>query len=381
MHEAFWNGLFDTRWEDAPLGREAIRLVLWLRKRGYRERSCRAYAHAVVHLGRLLHEAQADVTLGALNEAVVADFIEHHLPVCRCYHRRPGRRQDHARWGLAHLLSMLHEEGKIPSSTSTRPIYHRGLSARSRNVRLAAIRSFFRYVALEEPVRSAVVQRVLAMPNKRFEKRQVNYLTRSEVEALLAAPDRNTWSGRRDHPLLMVAVQTGLRCSELAGLRIEDVELGRGPHLRCRGKGRKERCTPVRRETVALLRNWLRERRGQPSDPVFPSARGIHLSIAGIEYAVRKHVRAARVRCASLRRKRVSPHCLRHTLAMDLLQSGVDRSVIALWLGHESPETTQIYLEADMALKEKALSRTAPFDTRPGRYRAPDRLLEFLKSL
>ena len=257
----------------------------------------------------------------------------------------------------------------------------RGLSARSRNVRLAAIRSFFRYVALEEPRRSAVVQRVLAMPNKRFEKRQVNYLTRPEAEALLAAPDRKTWSGRRDHALLVVAVQTGLRCSELAGLRIEDVELGRGPHLRCRGKGRKERCTPLRRETVALLRTWLRERQAQPSDPVFPSARGVHLSVAGIEYAVRKHVTAARVHCASLRRKRVSPHCLRHTLAMDLLHSGVDRSVIALWLGHESPETTQIYLEADMALKEKALLRTAPFDTRPGRYRAPDRLLEFLKSL
>jgi len=151
----------------------------------------------------------------------------------------------------------------------------RGLSARSRNVRLAAIRSFFRYVALEEPRRSAVVQRVLAMPNKKFEKRQVNYLTRPEVEALLAAPDRKRLSGRRDHALLVVAVQTGLRCSELAGLRIEDVELGRGPHLRCRGKGRKERCTPLRRETVALLRTWLRERRGQPSDPVFPSARGV----------------------------------------------------------------------------------------------------------
>jgi site-specific recombinase XerD len=257
----------------------------------------------------------------------------------------------------------------------------RGLSARSRNVRLAAIRSFFRYVALEEPRRSAVVQRVLAMPNKKFEKRQVTYLTRPEVEALLAVPDRHTWSGRRDHALLMVAVQTGLRCSELAGLRVEDVELGRGAHLRCRGKGRKERCTPLRRETVALLGTWLREREGQASEPVFPSARRAHLSVAGIEYIVRKHVRAARMRCASLRRKRVSPHSLRHTLAMDLLQSGVDRSVIALWLGHESLATTQIYLEADLALKEKALLRTAPFDTRPGRYRPPDRLLEFLKGL
>ena len=257
----------------------------------------------------------------------------------------------------------------------------RGLSARSRNVRLAAIRSFFRYVALQEPRRSALVQRVLAMPNKKFVRRQVNYLTRPEVEALLASPDRQTWSGRRDHALLLVAVQTGLRCSELAGLRVEDVELGRGAHLRCHGKGRKERCTPLRREAVALLRNWLRERGGQSSDPVFPSARGAHLSVAGIEYIVRKHVTAARTRCASLKRKRVSPHCLRHALAMELLQSGVDRSVIALWLGHESPETTQIYLEADLALKEKALLRTAPFKTRPGRYRPPDPLLEFLKNL
>jgi integrase/recombinase XerD len=257
----------------------------------------------------------------------------------------------------------------------------RGLSARSRNVRLAAIRSFFRYVALQEPRCSALVQRVLAMPNKKFERRQVGYLTRNEVEALLAAPDRETQSGRRDHALLLVAVRTGLRCSELAGLRIADADLSRGPHLRCHGKGRKERCTPLCKETVAVLRNWLRERRGQPSDPIFPNARGLHLSIAGIEYIVRKHVAVARGRCASLRRKRVSPHCLRHTLAMDLLQSGVDRTVIALWLGHESPETTQIYLDADLALKERALLRTAPFRTRRGRYRPDDRLLEFLKNL
>jgi site-specific recombinase XerD len=257
----------------------------------------------------------------------------------------------------------------------------RGLSPRSRNVRLAAIRSFFRYVALQEPRCSALVQRVLAMPNKKFERRQVSYLTRDEVQALLAAPDRKTRSGRRDHTLLLVAVGTGLRCSELAGLRIEDAELSRGAHLRCRGKGRKERCTPLRKETVAVLHNWLRERGGQPPDPIFPSARGLHLSVAGIEYIVRKHVAVARTRCASLRRKRVSPHCLRHTLAMDLLQSGVDRSVIALWLGHESPETTQVYLDADLALKERALSRTAPFDIRAGRYRPGDQLLEFLKSL
>jgi integrase len=256
-----------------------------------------------------------------------------------------------------------------------------GLSPRSRNVRLAAVRSFFRYVALQEPRSSALVQRVLAMPNKKYERRQVAYLTRPEVAALLSAPNRRTRSGRRDYALLLVAVQTGLRCSELAGLRIEDLDLGRGAHVRCRGKGRKERCTPLRKETAKLLRDWLHERGGQPLDPAFPSARGSHLSVAGIEYIVRKHVNVARVRCASLGRKRVSPHCLRHACAMDLLQSGVDRSVIALWLGHESPETTQIYLEADLALKEKALSRTAPFATSPGRYRPGDRLLEFLKGL
>jgi site-specific recombinase XerD len=257
----------------------------------------------------------------------------------------------------------------------------RGISARSRNVRLAAIRSFFAYVALQEPTRSDVVRRVLAMPNKKFEKRQVTYLTPVEVRALLAAPGRKSWSGRRDHALLLLAVETGLRCSELAGLRIEDTELGRGAHVRCRGKGRKERCTPLRPETVTVVRKWLRERGGQPSDPLFPSARGTHLSVAGIEYIVKKHVNAARARCASLRRKRVSPHCLRHTLAMSLLHGGVDRSVIALWLGHESPVTTQIYLEANLALKERALSRTPPFKTRPGRYRPGDRLLAFLNNL
>jgi site-specific recombinase XerD len=257
----------------------------------------------------------------------------------------------------------------------------RGISARSRNVRLAAIRSFFAYVALEEPTRSDVVRRVLAMPNKKFEKRQVTYLTPVEVKALLAAPDRKTWSGRRDHALLLLAVETGLRCSELAGLRIEDTALGRGAHVRCRGKGRKERCTPLRPETVTVVRKWLRERSGQPSDPLFPSARGVFLSVAGIEYIVKRHVATARVRCASLRRKRVSPHCLRHTLAMRMLHAGVDRSVIALWLGHESPATTQIYLDADLALKERALSRTPPFKTSPGRYRPGDRLLEFLKNL
>lgn len=257
----------------------------------------------------------------------------------------------------------------------------RGNSARSRNVRLAAIRSFFRYAALQAPEHAGLIQRVLAMPNKRFERRPVDFLVHPEIDALLEAPDRSTWTGRRDHALLLVAVETGLRCSELAGLRIESLVLGRGAYLRCHGKGRKERCTPLRKSTVAVLRGWLRERAGAPSDPIFPNARGGRLSPDGIEYIVAKHVAAARQCCASLERKRVTPHVLRHTAAMELLRSGVDRAVIALWLGHESVETTQMYLDADLALKERALARTAPRKAHARRYRPRDRLLDFLKGL
>lgn len=257
----------------------------------------------------------------------------------------------------------------------------RGNSARSRNVRLAAIRSFFRYAALQEPEHAGLIQRVLAMPNKRFERRPVDFLVRPEIDALLGAPDRSTWAGRRDHALLLVAVETGLRCSELAGLRIESLVLGRGAYVRCHGKGRKERCTPLRKPTVAVLRGWLRERGGAPSDPLFPNARGEQLSPDGIEYIVAKHVAAARQCCSSLERKRVTPHVLRHTAAMELLKSGVDRTVIALWLGHESVETTQMYLDADLALKERALARMAPRKAHARRYHPGDRLLGFLRSL
>lgn len=219
------------------------------------------------------------------------------------------------------------------------------------------------------------------MPNKRFERRPVDFLVRPEIDALLGAPDRSTWAGRRDHALLLVAVETGLRCSELAGIRIESLVLGRGAYVRCHGKGRKERCTPLRKSTVAVLRGWLRERGGAPSDPLFPNARGEQLSPDGIEYIVAKHVAAARQCCSSLERKRVTPHVLRHTAAMELLRSGVDRAVIALWLGHESVETTQMYLDADLALKERALARMAPRKAHARRYRPGDRLLGFLRGL
>jgi len=257
----------------------------------------------------------------------------------------------------------------------------RGNRARTRNARLAAIHSFFRYVALQEPAHAAVIQRVLAMPSKRYDKRTIDFLTREEMEALLAVPDRNTWVGRRDHAMLLLALQTGLRVSELVGLRCEDVVFGSGAHVRCLGKGRKERCTPLRRDAVATVRSWLRERSGHAEDPLFPSGRGGAMSRDAVEYLLAKYSAAAQKQCPSLKRKHVSPHVLRHSTAMDLLQRGIDRSVIALWLGHESIDTTQMYLDADLALKEKALARTAPLPTRRGRYRPDDRLMDFLKAL
>lgn len=206
----------------------------------------------------------------------------------------------------------------------------RGNSARSRNTRLAAIQSFFRYVALHEPLHSALAQRVLAMPSKRYDRKPIEFLTRQEIDALLEAPGQDTWAGRRDRALLLLAVQTGLRVSELIGLRCQDVVLDRGAHVRCQGKGRKERCTPLRKEVVSVLRAWLRERNGSTSEPLFPNARGGQLSRDGVEYLLAKHISVARQQCSSLKKKRVSPHVLRHTAAMELLQHGVDHSVIAL---------------------------------------------------
>jgi len=257
----------------------------------------------------------------------------------------------------------------------------RNNSARSRNVRLAAIHSFFRYVALHAPEYSAVAQRVLAMPSKRYVRRPIDFLTPIEVDALLAAPDLNTWMGRRDRALLLLAVRTGLRAAELLGLRGQDIVLASGAHVRCMGKGRKERCTPLRKDTVAVLRSWLRECQCQPSDPVFQSLRCTALSHDSLEYLLNKHLAIARLHCSSLVGKHVTPHVLRHSLAMNLLHHGADRSVIALWLGHESVETISIYLQADMQLKEKALAKAATTDVRAPRYRPDDRLMAFLKNL
>lgn len=259
--------------------------------------------------------------------------------------------------------------------------HQRGNTARTRNARLAAIHSLFRFAALRHPEHAQVIERVLAIPAKRFDRALVTYLTDAERDALLAAPDRTTWTGRRDHTLLLVAVQTGLRVSELIGLTRTDVHLGAGAHLSCHGKGRKDRVTPLTTTTVAALRVWLTERAGSPANPLFPTRRGAPLSRDAIEHRVTIHVHSAALRCPSLRTKKITAHTLRHTAAMALLHAGVDTSVIALWLGHEQVDTTQIYLHADLALKEKALARTTPPNTKPGRYRAPDSLLAFLDSL
>lgn len=255
-------------------------------------------------------------------------------------------------------------------------------SVRTRNARLAAIHSLFRYAALRVPNHAALIQRVLAIPHKRFDRAVVTFLEPHEVEALLSAPDGHSWIGQRDHALLLVAVQTGLRVSELIQLNRQDVHLGPGPHLRCQGKGRKERCTPLTSQTVAVLKAWLQRSQTLSTDPLFPNGRRGKLSRDAIEQLLKKYLAKAQANCPSLRGKRVSPHVLRHTNAMQLLHAGVDQSVIALWLGHESIETTQIYLHADLSLKERALARTAPpRSPGPSRYRAPDALLAFLEAL
>jgi site-specific recombinase XerD len=257
----------------------------------------------------------------------------------------------------------------------------RGLSIRSRNLRLTAIHSFFRYTAFELPTHSAQIQRVLAIPSKRFTRTLVRFLTRSEVDALLAAPDQHTWFGRRDHAFILTAVQTGLRLSEMTGITTKDLVFGTGAHVRVIGKGRKERCTPLAKPTAAVLQAWLREPARGDGQWVFPNAQGKRLSVHGISYMLTKHSATAAAACPSIKGKRVTVHLLRHTMALELLQAGVDRAVIALWLGHESVETTQIYLEATLAMKEQALAKTTSPLAKPRRFRPGDRLLAFLSNL
>jgi integrase/recombinase XerD len=254
-------------------------------------------------------------------------------------------------------------------------------STRSRNARLAAIHSLFRFAALEHPEHADLIARVLAIPQKRFERTILTFLTKEEIEAILAVPDRDTWIGRRDHALLTLAVQTGLRVAELTSLRRQDLTMTTGPHVRCRGKGRKQRATPLTSGTVTTLREWTKAHDAQPDSPLFPTRRGTPLSTDAVERLVKRYATAAEMRCPSLATRRVTPHTLRHTAAMFLREAGVDISVIALWLGHESIASTQIYMHADLAVKQRALDRTIPARIAPNRYHPSDALLNYLDSL
>lgn len=256
---------------------------------------------------------------------------------------------------------------------------HNGV--RTRNARLAAVHSFFRFAALSHPEHAALIQRVLAIPTKRGSRTDVSFLDRAEITALLGAPDRTRWIGRRDYALLVTAIQTGLRVSELTGLCREDVALGKGANVRCLGKGRKARCTPLNADTVVVMRRWMDEQGGEPRDPLFPTSQGRPLSRDAIALVVARHTKTALRTCPSLKHKTVSPHVLRHTTAMTLLQSGNDVAIIAMWLGHESIGTSQIYIHADLSIKERALARNAPLQTTQVRYVATDRLVAFLEAL
>lgn len=255
-------------------------------------------------------------------------------------------------------------------------------STATHNARLAAIHSFYRYALPLIPDRAHTASQVLAIPQRRHDRAIVSYLTSSETDALLAAPDRTTWYGRRDHALLLTTVQTGLRVSEVTGLTIQDITATTpGAAVHTTGKGRKERTTPLTRQTTAVLRAWLPEAGPAPSGPAFPTRRGTRMSADAVQRLVAKHATAAARSCPSIRSKRVTPHTLRHTAAMTLLHAGVDTSVIALWLGHQSPVTTHIYLHADMTIKERALARVAMPNSIPGRYRPADDLINFLERL
>ncbi len=254
-------------------------------------------------------------------------------------------------------------------------------SVRTRNNRLAAIHSLFGYAALHHPEHAEVIQPVLAIPHKRMDRQLICYLAPIEIDALIAAPDTDSWIGRRDRTLMLVAVQTGLRVSELTRMTCGDVVLGTGAHVRCVGKGRKDRITPLTAQGVQALKAWLVERHGEASEPLFPGRRRTPLSRDAVALLLAKHAKTAATTCPSLATKKITPHVLRHTCAMQLLAAGVDITVIALWLGHEQIESTNVYLHADLSIKERALVRTKPLNSAPGRYRPPDDLLAFLEGL
>jgi site-specific recombinase XerD len=304
----------------------------------------------------------------------VASYRDTWCQLLRFAHQRSGR--------APHQLAIEDIDAPLVGAFLDHLESERGVSVRTRNARLTAIRSLFQFASYRHPDQAAVIQRVLAIPPKRTRKSLVSYLIEDEISAVLAAPDRSTWIGRRDHALLLLAFESGLRVSELTSLTRADVRLGVGAHVHCTGKGRKERITPLRRETRVILQAWLDERAGGPNDALFPGPRGAPLSRDAVRRLVERHVRTATPTCPSLTTKHVSPHTLRHSCAMRLRRHGVDLATIALWLGHEDIRTTNgVYLHADLALKENALARTAPPNTPPGRFRPPDELLAFLEAL
>lgn len=275
--------------------------------------------------------------------------------------------------------------GDLDADTITAFLTHletdRRNSAATRNARLAAIHSFYRYAMPKAPEHALLISQVLAIPPRRRERAIVSWLNETETEALIAAPDRSTWHGRRDHALLLLTVQTGLRVAELTSLTREAVATGPGAAVRCHGKGRKDRATPLTKQTAATIDVWLHENSGPAAAPLFPTRRGTRMSTDAVERLVAKHAATAAQKCPSMKSKTVTPHTLRHTAAMALLHAGVDTSVIALWLGHEDASTTQIYLHADMTIKENALALITTPNTTPGRYQPPDQILTFLENL
>jgi integrase/recombinase XerD len=254
-------------------------------------------------------------------------------------------------------------------------------SIRSRNARLAAIRSFLRFVVLKDPQSLATIQRALAIPMKRHSRPLVGFLSREEVQAIISAPDPSTRTGQRDQALLATLYNTGARVSEAINIKIADLALGASPSIRLHGKGRKDRAVPIWPATALRLRRWLMQIERAQDHPLFPASSGGTLTRSAVTDRLRRAVQAARGQCVSLTRKRVSPHTFRHTTAMHLLQSGVDITVVALWLGHESPATTHIYIEADLKMKEAALKAMQPLTLKPIRYQPPDRMLHFLQGL
>jgi site-specific recombinase XerD len=254
-------------------------------------------------------------------------------------------------------------------------------TARTRNLRLTAIRSLFKYAALRHPEHASVIAQVLSIPPKRHHKRQISFLIAGESRALIDAPDQSRWEGRRDRAMLTLTIQAGLRVSELIALNVGDIQLGTGAHVRCEGKGRKQRTVPLTTPAQTVLSAWLRERTGRPTDPLFATRTGRRLSRDAIEQRVTVHAATATTNCPSLAGKQLHPHVLRHSCAMSLLQAGVDTTVIALWLGHADVRSTQPYLHADLTIKEKALALVTPVDVKPGRYKPSDTVLAFLEAL